>query len=223
MCAGAQMLTSVAASARFFHRVNTTVDFKADFDADFPDLRKIGKDDDRVPGRPVAEMIQSGLRAHGFEISEIENNEPFFSINCRSGDYSYQIDISLAGGDRVWEVHCDRAVGFFESLRGRRDEKELGEILDAIHAVLKNNKRVHEVRWFDEPQVDAFAQRRYATSPHDDPIYRKGARSVRPLILFLILVLVIFLGILMPTTVPRDGRALQDYGTSNASKMRPSP
>ena len=87
--------------------MKTTVAMRASFDATFPELNSLAKGDDRVPGRPLAELDVNGLRKLGFQASDVEYQEPFFVTRCRSGDYEFQILSYLAYADRTgpaWAV-----------------------------------------------------------------------------------------------------------------------
>lgn len=148
--------------------LNTTVAFKGHFDARFPDLRKIGAHDDRIPGRPVAEMIARGLREQKLEISGVENEEPFFTITSRLGQHVYRLDLSIAGignSDSTWQINCRRIYGFWKRLFKNPNEPELALLLEAIEKVLKSDSRVTEIRWFAEPQYDPWSQKRFSSSP----------------------------------------------------------
>ena len=156
-----------------FETMNTVVRVRCDFDPTFPDLKSLPKGQDRIPGRPLAELVVSGLRKRGFNASDVINEEPFFVTRCRSGEYEYQILSFLTYPDPagpVWEVSCAPTIGFWGKLFGKSEDKELGPLLDAIHDTLKSDSHIKEMRWFPESSVssDPFAEKKYATSPRSE-------------------------------------------------------
>lgn len=148
--------------------MNRTVAFKADFDPRFPDLSEIGKDEDRIPGRPVAEMLMQGLRARAIKASDVTNEEPFFQVICEMGPHKYSVLTYYAGGeddDPVWGVECGRIMGFWEIFPKKTGESELANLLDAIQDILTGDSRVKEVRWFAESQIDPWSRKKFSSSP----------------------------------------------------------
>jgi hypothetical protein len=148
--------------------MNPTVAFKAEFDAQFPDLSEIGKDEDRIPGRPVAEMIMRGLRERAIKASDVTNQEPFFEVTCEIGDYKYVVLTSIAGGDGndpVWQINCGRIFGFWELFPGKNGDSELANLLEAVHDILKRDSRVKEIRWFHEPQIEPWLEKQFSSAP----------------------------------------------------------
>lgn len=144
------------------------VAIRGDFDATFPDLKSLPKGQDRIPGRPLAELVVSGLRKRGFNASDVKNGEPFFVTRCRSGNYEYQVLSYLAYADDTapaWEVSCPPTISFWGKLFGKSEQKTLGSLLDAIHDTLKTDGRIKEMRWFTKPSYDPFSAKKYAISP----------------------------------------------------------
>src|SRR5687767_7618195 len=89
--------------------INSTVAFKAPFIAVFPDLRGLAEEDDRMPGREVAEFIAHGLKERGFDPSAVTNDEPFFTTRCKPGPHEYSIIAYIGDPDQkklYWGVEC---------------------------------------------------------------------------------------------------------------------
>jgi hypothetical protein len=149
-------------------KYDTVVALKAAFDPTFPDLRDVGKDEDRIPGRDLGELVAEGLKRHGLEAQGPSNEEPFFVVRCKSGRFDYGIlcYIYEPAEDPVWVVECPRKLGFLAKLRGQSEESELGAVVSAMHDILRDDPRVKEMRWFRElPPVPWGEETKYDTSP----------------------------------------------------------
>lgn len=68
---GRQWPGVVALLVSSLRTMNFAVAMRADFDASFPDLRSLTKAQDRVPGRPLGDLVVSGLRKRGFHTSDL--------------------------------------------------------------------------------------------------------------------------------------------------------
>jgi hypothetical protein len=148
--------------------MNTAAVMRATFDATFPELKSLPAGADRVPGRPLGELVMKGLRERGFSASDVQYEEPFFVTRCRSGEHTYHILSYLAYSDdtgSAWVVTCQRSVGFWGKLFGRSDDTDLAPVLEAIDDIIKRDNRLTDIRWFEETPLDPFSQQKHATSP----------------------------------------------------------
>jgi hypothetical protein len=147
-------------------RYHTAVAFKGKFDPSFPS-ESLNPHRDRIPGRDLASLVAGGLLARGLQASEPVNEEPFFTISCRSGEIDYQILCYLLepGTDPVWVVECARTLSAIARWRGRSEEVQLGAIVMAIHDTLQKDPRVVDLRWFPELPGSPFEEDLYDTSP----------------------------------------------------------
>ncbi len=147
-------------------RYHTSAALKGEFDPSFP-RGSLKSDEDRIPGRDLASLVASGLRAHGLDAGEPVNEEPFFIISCRSGDFNYQVLCYLLepGSDPIWVVECARTLSAIARWRGKSEEAELGAVVLAIHKTLEKDARVRDIRWFRELPGSPFEQSWYDTSP----------------------------------------------------------
>lgn len=129
-----------------------TVAFHADFDASFPDLAGLPDDADRIPGRELGEIIVDGLRSRGLAASDLEDDEPFFSTECRIADKEYSVLCYLYDPEPaqpVWVVDIQRPTGLLARLFGKSKPEDIKPIVDAIDATLSECPRVHgKLRWF---------------------------------------------------------------------------
>jgi hypothetical protein len=148
-------------------KYHTAVAIKGNFDASFPDLRNVKKGEDRIPGRCFGELVVQGLVRHGLQATGPLNEEPFFAVPCRSGDYEYRVLCYLLepGQDPVWVIECPRNFGFIAKWRGKSEEAELGAVVMAIHETLKNDSHVREIRWFQKLPDTPFEESRYGITP----------------------------------------------------------
>jgi hypothetical protein len=151
--------------------MNTAVAMRTDFDATFPDFKSLAKGQDRVPGRPLGQLIVNGLRARGFQASDLEYEEPFFVTRCQSGEHIYPVFSYVLYPDKAgapWMVCCEPQVGFWGKLFGKSEEKDIGSVVDAIHDTLKNDAHIRDIRWFKIAPYEPFSEKKYATSPRDE-------------------------------------------------------
>ena len=148
--------------------MNTVVAIKGTFDPTFPPSTWLPMKRERVPGRELAELIQSGLSQRGFNAEEVSYEEPFYVTRCRSGNYRYEIlsyiyDPDEAGA--VWVVECAPQLGLWAKLMGKTEAQELGAVLKAINETLRGDSRVKEGRWFTKLPASPFAAEKYGRSP----------------------------------------------------------
>lgn len=94
-------------------KFHTAVAFRGAFNASFPDLGDVKKEEDRIPGRSLGELIAQGLRRHALQAGSPLNKEPFFVVPCRSGKIEYRVlcYVLEPGEDPVWVVECPRTLG----------------------------------------------------------------------------------------------------------------
>ena len=148
--------------------MNLAAAMRGEFDATFPSLRSLPKNGDRVPGRPLGDLVADGLRARGFTTSDVQCEEPFFVTRCRSGERTYPVAAYLAYLDHTgpaWVVSCRRTIGFLGRLLGKSEDIELTRVLEAIDDALKKDGRITDIRWFPDVPYDPFSQTEYALSP----------------------------------------------------------
>jgi hypothetical protein len=65
----------------------------------------------------------------------------------------------------AWVVSCQRTVGFWGRLLGKSEDAELGAVLEAIDAILREDDRITEIRWFADAPLDPFSKTEHGTSP----------------------------------------------------------
>jgi hypothetical protein len=149
--------------------MNRVVAIRASFDPKFPDLNSLPKGQDRLPGRELGDLVVRGLRKHGFQVSDLECEEPLFVTRCRSGDGEYKILCYVYTPDPVdpvWVVECPPTIGFLGKLMGKSDDRQIGPIVEAIHDTLRIDSHIRETRWFADLPFEPFSVARYDTSPN---------------------------------------------------------
>jgi hypothetical protein len=149
--------------------VKRVVALRGDFDATFPDLREVLPDQDRVPGRDLAECVVAGLRRRRIETAGPFYEEPFFELRCQVA--GRRIDVLcyiLEPTARTWVVEVVRKTGFLARLRGSAAEAEVTAVVEAVHETLLRDSRVREARWFSELPASPFGNVSFSVSPFAD-------------------------------------------------------
>ena len=132
--------------------IYTCLTFRADYPK--PEPGQSGAGD-------VAEDLVVGLRAMGFNPSDPEDQVFVHFVYCSSGEHRYEIMIAFDFvGEALWEISCPRRFGFFAKLFGKREDKELSALIQAIHRVVEKNPKVKEMRWHPK-----YGDKSYS-SPH---------------------------------------------------------
>ena len=150
------------------NQMNTVVALRGQFSAVFPELNTIKEGQDRIPGRELADFLHNGLKSHGFEVSEIENVEPLFSIKCKSGQLTYEILVSLYDPDAeqpIWVIECPCKLGILAKLMGKKEDEELRTILAGIYSALSQKDKVWEMRWFKNLPAEPYSEVSYDLYP----------------------------------------------------------
>ena len=97
----------------------------------------------------VAAGIADGLRARGFNPSEPRDQEYAHFFRCPSSSYEYEIMVSFDFVDgRTWEVSCPPVLGLFSRLFGKNEDRELSVLIEAIHATVRSDPRVKDMKWY---------------------------------------------------------------------------
>ncbi len=110
----------------------------------------------------------SGLRKRGFQVSDIECEEPFFVTRCRSGEDQYEVLSYIYTPDKkdpVWVVECLPTIGFLGKLFGKSEDTQIAPVLNAVDETLRNYPHVREMRWFADLPSEPFSVDSYETSP----------------------------------------------------------
>ena len=97
----------------------------------------------------LAALLVAGIRAKGFSPSPIKDQEYAHTFRCKSGEYDYEVMVAFDFADGgTWEISCPPALGWFATLRGKSEERELSALISAIASVLHSEARVKNVRWY---------------------------------------------------------------------------
>jgi hypothetical protein len=146
--------------------VRNIVALRGDFDSTFPDLREALPDQDRVPGRDLAECVLAGLRGRRIETSGPFYEEPFFELRCQVAGRRIEVLCYIyepAAG--TWVVEVVRKTGFLAWLRGGNDDEEVNTVVGAVHDALLRDGRVREARWFSRLPAGPFGNVSFSASP----------------------------------------------------------
>jgi hypothetical protein len=149
--------------------VKCVVALRGDFDARFPDLRGASPNEDRVPGRDLAECVLDGLRRRQIETAGPFYEEPFFALRCQVAGRKVEVLCYIyepAAG--TWVVEAVRTTGLLARLRGRTDLAEVSTVVGAVHETLLQERRVLETRWFLKLPATPFGNVPFSTSPFGD-------------------------------------------------------
>lgn len=124
------------------HIIKNHVRFKGEFKKEFKD---------EFPGRDLAEFIAERLRQKNYAVNSVEYEEPWFSVNVVSGSIEYPLMVShSAMEDDYWEVSCPRTLGFFARLRGKSEDAELQNVVNALDEILQDEETITDVKWYGD-------------------------------------------------------------------------
>lgn len=159
--------------------LNSVVTFLGDFSIQLmtKDTCAQTKGKDRLPGREVAQKIRSALKKRGYDVSAIENSEPFYCFTLRVEGNEFSIDTILLGYHDMpypqWSVSCIQKLSLIEKLFGSKEKEGYAEILDAIHNILERSKKISEIKWYRDVNTELNSNS-YATTPLPLPTKRKA-------------------------------------------------
>jgi len=146
--------------------VKSVVAIRGDFDARFPDSRGASPNEDRVPGRDLAECVLAGLRRRQIETAGPFYEEPFFVLRCQVAGRKIEVLCYIyEPAARTWVVEAVRTTGLLASLRGRNDDAEVSTVIEAVHQALLQDSRVRETRWFSKLPASPFGNVSFSVSP----------------------------------------------------------
>jgi len=149
--------------------VKNIVALRADFDPTFPDLREALPDQDRVPGRDLAECVLAGLRRRQIETAGPFYDEPFFELRCQvAGRRTEVLCYIYEPAAATWVVEVVRETGFLARLRGGDDDAEVRTVVGAVHEALLHDGSVREARWFSRLPAVPFGNVSFSVSPFAD-------------------------------------------------------
>lgn len=150
--------------------LNSVVTFLGDFSIQLmtKDTCAKSKGKDRLPGREIAQKIRSALNKRGYEVSPIENSEPFYCFTLSFAGNEFSIDTILLGYHNMpypqWSVSCIQKHSLIEKLFGSREKEGYAEILEAIHNILERSKKISEIKWYRDVNTELNSNS-YATTP----------------------------------------------------------
>jgi len=122
--------------------IKNHVRFKGEFKKEFKD---------EFRGRDLAEFIAERLRQKNYVVNSVEYEEPWFTVNVVSGLIEYPVMVShSAMEDRYWEVSCPRTLGFFARFRGKSEDAELQNVVNALDEILQDEKTITDVKWYGD-------------------------------------------------------------------------
>jgi hypothetical protein len=146
--------------------VKSVVALRGDFNAAFPDLRHVLPDQDRIPGRDLAECVLAGLRSRQIETAGPFYEEPFFELRCQVADRRIEVLCYIyeptAG---TWVVEVVRKIGFLAWVKGGAADAEVTTVVEAIYQTLLQDGRVREARWFSKLPASPFGNVSFSVSP----------------------------------------------------------
>jgi len=146
--------------------VKTIVALRGDFDATFQDLRHLPPEQDRVPGRELAECVLGGLRRRQIETTGPFCEEPFFELRCQVAGRRIEVLCYIYEPKaQTWVVEVVRRTGLLARLKGGAADAEVTTVVEAIHETLLQNGQVREARWFSELPASPFGNVSFSVSP----------------------------------------------------------
>jgi hypothetical protein len=146
--------------------LNNVVALRGDFDARFPDMCQLGSDQDRVPGRDLAECVLAGLKEQGLEAEGPLYEEPFFELRCRTGARPVTVLCYIYEPKaETWVVEVVWKTGFFDWFARREDEPHVRTLVGALYQALARDRQVREMRWFSSLPASPFGNVSFAVSP----------------------------------------------------------
>jgi hypothetical protein len=112
----------------------------------------------------ISEYLATQLQKLGVLVTATDNwRDCDWSVDCRIGNKNIYFFVVYYGRPPVeYVLCCTSDVGFFSRLRGINDDSERWELARAVHRVIANDGRFHDIRWYvdrgwagtgDEPWV----------------------------------------------------------------------
>lgn len=135
----------------------------ATFRTSFPDTSEFH---DR-PGYPIALHLEAKLRQAGMEVTGIDGwRDSGWEVDCRiNGKRIYSFFLRLLDGSGVWVLCCTSDRGLWEWFRGEDHFAERWELARAIHAVLSQDDRFEDIRWYVERGWNGIGDDPYVEQP----------------------------------------------------------
>lgn len=134
-------------------KINNHVRFKGGF-------KKKLKDE--FPGRDLAEYIADHFRQKDFAVDSVEYTEPWFTVNVLSGSIEYPLMVSHSAMEEdFWEISCPCTLGFLARLRGKSEDTELQNLVNALDEILQDDETITDIKWFSdyEDLTDDYIQK----------------------------------------------------------------
>jgi hypothetical protein len=106
---------------------------------------------DEIQGRDLAEFIAEQLKQKNFEVLSVENEEIWFTVNVISDPTEYHLMVSHSPTEEdFWEITCPRTLGAFARLRGKSEDAELRNLIDALDEILHAEKTITDIKWYSD-------------------------------------------------------------------------
>ena len=135
------------------HAIKNHVRFKGRFKKELKD---------EFPGRDLAEYIADRFRQKDFAVNSVEYEELWFTVNVVSGSIEYPLMVSPSATEEdLWEISCPRTLGFFSRIRGKSEDAELQNLVNALDEILQDDETITDIKWFSdyEDLTDDYIQK----------------------------------------------------------------
>lgn len=146
---------------------NTCVTFRGDFQLGLinaPAKTKFHKGDEVFPGREIATILSDELRNSGFEISEIQYEEPFFTFNCLVDNIPFSFMVSILDLKKnetpLWEITVTPPqLSLWQKLQKVSYEKELEVLLKSFQQIVKNEPYFNDIKWYRDFNAEGLTSK----------------------------------------------------------------
>jgi hypothetical protein len=130
----------------------------AEFRSDLPDEPKW--DGMRLlepAGHAHIQLLAGGLSRVG-DVTEPWNEEDYaWELVCKVGGISVSVLIEITSHDLACFLVIIHPVVLFKFLRRRRMEEAISKVCEEVGRFLREDARVHDVRWFTRDEYEACA------------------------------------------------------------------
>jgi hypothetical protein len=124
------------------HIIKNHVRFKGEFKKEFKD---------EFPGRDLAEFIAKQLRQKKCVVNSVEYADPWFTVNVVSGSIEYPLMVSHSAFEEdFWEISCPRTLGRLAVYRGKSEDTEMQNLVNALDEILQDKETITDIKWFSD-------------------------------------------------------------------------
>lgn len=105
-----------------------------------------------APGYPIATYLESKLRESGIEVTAVDLwRDSGWEVDCKiNGKRIYLFFLRLLDGSGNWVLCCTSNRGPLAWIRGEDHIEERWELARAVHAVMAQDGRFQDIRWYVE-------------------------------------------------------------------------